>query len=85
MSNLVELMAEIIMAGADTCSKSYMQDAEECLAVVKEHIGLVAEVCPECWHDRQYDDGCGEGHGHCKTCNDTGVIARTEGDVCLKK
>ena len=86
MSNLVELMAKkYLFAVRNGCnSKGGMRDA---LSVVKEHIGEVAEVCPECGGDgfsktSRFVSGqpC-----PCIYCKGLGLIARTEGDVCLKK
>ena len=45
------------------------------LDVVKQNIGAVAEVCPDCWRSHQYCDGSCE-CGKCKTCNGTGVVSK---------
>ena len=74
--NLVELMAKR-QPGIP------LVDIEFMLSVVKEHIGLLAQVCPEC-------EGSGNLHKpnpgqlayySCLKCKGSGVIARTEGDV----
>jgi hypothetical protein len=49
--------------------------AKDCLSVVKEHIGEVAQRCPDCY------EGLDLYGQPCKRCKTTGVIARTEGDV----
>jgi hypothetical protein len=80
--NLVELMAKYIRSNNrdlfedpfDTCPEKV---AKEALSVVKEHIGLVAEVCPEC-----RGEGMHFQHGVMKDCpeckNNCGIIARME-------
>ena len=81
--NLVELMAKRI---AKSCPwipiNGEFRVAEYALEVVKEHIGEVAEVC-DCYCD--WTEGKYSADENCEKCKGTGVIARTEGDVCLKK
>ena len=80
--NLVDLMAKRL----ERCNEQMSTDkriCEQLLTLVKEHIGEVAERCPEC-------EGSGNLHKpnqgqlayySCLKCKGTGVIARTEGDV----
>jgi hypothetical protein len=60
--------------------------AEKMLKVVKEHIGEVAEVCPECKGSNggifpKIKGQVSIDIAKCNRCNGLGVIARTEGDV----
>ena len=80
--NLVELMAKEF-----SIELSRLEIARNMLSVVKEHIGLVAEVCPDaggmygqCNRGQIGYLMMGEEHyKDCKTCKGSGVIARTEG------
>ena len=90
--NLVELMEQTYRSQKTRDGYYCGYPIEVCkqlLSVVKEHIGEVAEVCPDC-NGTGYIYSPNEvegifGQDICHICNGTGVIARTEGDVCLKK
>jgi hypothetical protein len=87
--NLIELMAKQLMA-FDTGiingwnvsegweKELFLRRSAEILSCVKEHIGEVAEVCPDCVGegivDQEFIKSCG-------LCKGYGVTARTEGDV----
>jgi hypothetical protein len=80
MSNLVELMAEIM---PDIKPNSTLR-AERVLKLVKEHIGEVAKICdyPNCHFGQESYMMMGEVHYRdCPQCKGSGVIPRTEGDV----
>ncbi len=98
MSNLVELMANTRLPYHTFINK---ESCKILLSVVKEHIGLAAMICPECNGSGKYYKPHGycrrcadpnldcdehtDNKLNCPKCKGFGVIARTEGDVCLKK
>ena len=73
--NLVELM---VNAACSYCGEGNIENKMKvALEVVKEHIGEVAEVCPECQGGGMVNES--EQRIECSTCKGSGVIARTDG------
>lgn len=75
--NLVELMAKA-HPHVEHVTQNEIDVAIEMLSVVKEHIGEIAEVCPECEGQKQIGNEYTE-YKTCKNCKGIGVIARTDG------
>ena len=83
--NLVELMAAYLKKWHNYDFTDWTDEASDLLNIVKEHIGEVAEVCPDCggtgyrYSPNDIEGVCGQ--EPCHRCHSSGVIARTEGDV----
>ena len=81
--NLVELMAKAVESPCMPTNPEWI--AFRMLKVVKEHIGEVAQMCPDCekgmtsWKDGRsvFKDGKHIMH-KCNKCKGLGVIARTD-------
>lgn len=91
---LVEKFLDIISDGRkairDNCFDEFWTPyIQQMLSVVRENIGEIAEVCPECGGSPEgvpslisSDGGFGGGvvHNNCKLCRGTGVVPKGASD-----